>query len=254
MDARVSRRLFLAGAGAAVVLAGCSQTVKRSVSPTTTRPSPTQPSPPTTAQVSGPATYVANGSRTGTGVALTFHGSGDLGLTDQLLTTAKGLEAPITIFAVGNWLAANPSIGQRILADGNELANHTYTHPDLGSLGAEAVASEITRCADVLKQVEGNNGRWFRPSGLDKPTPLILQQAGLAGYAVSVGYDVDPLDYEDPGASAVISRIEAGVQRGSIVSLHTGHAGTVQAFEPVVAFIRSRGLRPVTVSQLLGPT
>jgi peptidoglycan/xylan/chitin deacetylase (PgdA/CDA1 family) len=75
----------------------------------------------------------------------------------------------------------------------------------------------------------------------------------MTGYAVSVGYDVDPLDYQDPGASKVIARVQAGLRPGSIVSLHTGHAGTVQAFEPIVAAVRARGLRPVTVSQLLGP-
>ena len=240
-----------------VTLAGCSQAVRRSTATTTSTasggPGTGAPaSPPTSAPTGGPATYVPNGPRTSTGVALTFHGSGDLGLTNALLDQAKALRAPITVFAVGTWLAADPAIGHRILGDGNELANHTYTHPDLGSLGASAVASEISRCADVLTQVEGNNGRWFRPSGLDRPTPLILQQAGAAGYATSVGYDVDPLDYEDPGASKVIARVQAGLQPGSIVSLHTGHTGTVQAFEPIVTAVRARGLRPVTVSQLLG--
>jgi len=258
MPPRVSRRLFLAGAGAAVTLAGCSQAVRRSTA-TTVSPgagvpgsgAPTTPAP--TSPTGRPATYVPSGSRTGTAVALTFHGSGDLGLTNALLDQAKALRAPITVFAVGNWLAADQAIGHRILADGNELANHTFTHPDLGSLGAGAVAGEISRCADVLTRVQGNNGRWFRPSGLDRPTPLILQQAELAGYATSVGYDVDPLDYQDPGASRVIARVQAGLQPGSIVSLHTGHAGTVQAFEPIVAAVRARGFRPVTVSQLLGP-
>jgi peptidoglycan/xylan/chitin deacetylase (PgdA/CDA1 family) len=241
-----------------VTLAGCSQAIRRSTA-TTARPGAGAPgtsaptTPPTSGPTGRPATYIPNGSRTSTAVALTFHGSGDLGLTNALLDQAKGLRAPITVFAVGNWLAANPAIGHRILGDGNELANHTYTHPDLGSLGAAAVGSEISRCADVLTQVQGNNGRWFRPSGLDRPTPLILQQAGVSGYATSVGYDVDPLDYEDPGASKVIARVQAGLQPGSIVSLHTGHAGTVQAFGPIVAAVRARGLRPVTVSQLLGP-
>ena len=234
------------------MLAGCSQAVRRSA-PASTTTTTGSPAPPTTSPPGRPATYIANGSRTGTAVALTFHGSGDLGLTNALLDQARSLRAPVTVFAVGNWLAADPSIGHRILADGNELANHTFTHPDLGSLGASAVASEISRCAAVLTQVEGTNGRWFRPSGLDRPTPLILQQAGLAGYAVSVAYDVDPLDYEDPGAAKVISRVDQGLQPGSIVSLHTGHAGTVQAFPAIVAAIRSRNLRPVTVSQLLGP-
>ncbi|HEY3703038.1 MAG TPA: polysaccharide deacetylase family protein [Acidimicrobiales bacterium] len=251
MPPRVSRRLFLAGAGAVITFAGCSQAVRRSA-PASTTSTTGAPAPPSTSPPGRPATYIANGSRTGTAVALTFHGSGDLGLTNALLDQAKSLRAPITVFGVGTWLAANPSIARRILADGNELANHTFTHPDLGSLGASAVASEISRCADVLTQVQGNNGRWFRPSGLDRPTALILQQAGLAGYGVSVGYDVDPLDYQDPGATKVIARVQQGLQPGSIVSLHTGHAGTVQAFQPIVAAIRARSLRPLTVSQLLG--
>jgi peptidoglycan/xylan/chitin deacetylase (PgdA/CDA1 family) len=237
-----------------VTLAGCSQAVRRSTATSTTVGGTAPPPPPPTSPAGRPASYVPNGSRTATGVALTFHGSGNLGLANALLDQAKSLRAPITVFAVGTWLAADPAIGHRILSDGNELANHTFTHPDLGGLGASAVASEITRCADVLSQVQGNNGRWFRPSGLDRPTSLILQQAGIAGYPVSVGYDVDPLDYQDPGAAKIIARVQAGLQPGSIVSLHTGHAGTVQAFEPVVAAIRARGLRPVTVTQLLGPT
>jgi peptidoglycan/xylan/chitin deacetylase (PgdA/CDA1 family) len=248
-----SRRSVLATAAAAV-LSACgvdapkqaARSRRRSPPPTTTPPTTT-----TTAAPTGPATYVANGSRTGTGVALTFHGSGDIGLTQQLLAAATQQSAPITVFGVGTWLEANPEIADQILAAGHTLGNHTYDHPDLGSLDAAAVAAEISRCATILDQLEGDNGRWFRPSGIVVPTPLILDQAGLAGYRVSVGYDVDPLDYEDPGASAIVDRVAQALRPGSIVSLHTGHAGTVQAFAGLVALIRSRNLSPVLIGDLI---
>ena len=148
-------------------------------------------------------------------------------------------------------MQANPSIARQILAGGHTLGNHTYTHPDLGSLNAAAVADEIQRCATVLDGIEGNNGRWFRPSGIVVPTALILDQAGLAGYPVSVGYDVDPLDYEDPGSSAIVARVTQALRPGSIVSLHTGHAGTVEAFPALVQLIRARNLTPVLIGDLL---
>jgi peptidoglycan/xylan/chitin deacetylase (PgdA/CDA1 family) len=254
MSTAWSRRAVLATAGAAV-LAGCGVARARRTAgpPRDNRPYPTAPSTTTTTTApAGPARYVANGSRSGSGVALTFHGSGDVGLTQSLLNAAHQMSAPITVFGVGTWMEANPGLAQQILSGGHTLGNHTYTHPDLGSLDAGAVAEEIQKCAAVLEHLEGDNGRWFRPSGIVVPTTLILDQAGLAGYPVSVGYDVDPLDYQDPGSSAIVARVTQGLRPGSIVSLHTGHTGTVEAFPALVQLIRGRNLEPVLIGDLVG--
>jgi peptidoglycan/xylan/chitin deacetylase (PgdA/CDA1 family) len=138
-----------------------------------------------------------------------------------------------------------------LLAAGHELANHTYTHPSMGSLGAAAVAREIARCRDVLARQAPGRSHWFRPSGMDVPNALVLAEAGTAGYGTVVGYDVDPHDYQDPGATAIADRVRAGLQPGSIVSLHFGHAGTVAAFPQLVDIANQRGLKAVTVSELL---
>ena len=196
--------------------------------------------------------FVQSGPATGDGVALTFHGSGDTRLFDQLLAAAARLRAPITVFAVGRWLDDNPTIARRVAEAGHELANHTYTHPVLTRLDAAAVIDEISRCRDSLERHAGTPGRWFRPSGTPAPTPTITDAARRAGYTTIVGYDVDPHDYQDPGAAMVASRVEAGLHAGAIVSLHTGHAGTVKAFDAIVAAIHQRGLHPVTVTDLLG--
>ena len=135
--------------------------------------------------------------------------------------------------------------------EGHELANHTFTHPALGSVDRARLRSEIVRCRDVLARQTGSGGRWFRPSGVERPTAPMLEEAGIAGYATIVGYDVDPLDYQDPGAAAVARRVEAGLHGGSIVSLHTGHAATVEAFPQIVAAVRARGLEPVLLSDLI---
>ena len=184
-------------------------------------------------------------------MAFTFHGSGDVGLLHDLLAAAGRLRVPLTVFAVGSWLDEHPDVTGAIAGGGHELANHTYTHPALGQAKAAVVADEIVRCRDALTRHAGSPGRWFRPSGVEVPSPLILAEAGRAGYRTVVGYDVDPLDYEDPPAASIVDRVAAKLHPGAIVSLHTGHANTVTAFEPMVAEARRRRLTPVRLGDLL---
>ena len=249
----MSRRVFLAGAASLAAVAACGRGRRAALAPsssTTTTATPAAP-PPSSDVSDGVARFVPNGPRNGTAVALTFHGSGDHGLALELLAAAAKARAPITVFAVGRWLDEQPDMARRILDGGHELANHTYTHPALGRVDRAGVASEIRRCRDVLARLTGTGGRWFRPSGIDRPTDVMLEETAAAGYAVSVGFDVDPHDYQDPGPPAVVSRVLATVQPGSIVSLHFGHAGTVTAFPAIVSAVRDRGLEPVLVKDLL---
>ena len=199
----------------------------------------------------GPAAFVSHGPSDSGRVAFTFHGSGDLGLLHDLLAVARRLAVPVTVFAVGSWLDQHPEVAGTILGGGHELANHTYTHPSLGQAPAPVVADEIVRCRDALARHAGSPGAWFRPSGVEVPSATILAEAGRAGYRTVVGYDVDPLDYEDPPAAAIVDRVAAKLHPGAVVSLHTGHANTVAAFEPMVAAARRRSLTPVRIGDLL---
>lgn len=184
-------------------------------------------------------------------MALTFHGNGDPALARKLLATATARDAHLTVFVVGSWLAANPSFASVVSEHGHEWANHTWTHPELARLSGGAVLDEIVRCRDALARITGAAGAWFRPSAMNHATPLVLEQAGKAGYAHSISFDVDPSDYRDPGAEAVRARTLAGVQKGSIVSLHLGHQGTVDALPGILDGLAQRGLRTLTVSELL---
>lgn len=199
-----------------------------------------------------PAVEIVHGPASATGVALTFHGAGEVALAIKLLTELEAVGARATVLAVGQWLDQEPAMAKRILDGGHELGNHTYRHLTMPPLTETVDESEITRCADVLHRLTGSAGRWFRPSGTVHATPAILEAAGRAGYVTSLSYDVDPADYADPGAAAVTSRVLAAVRAGSIVSLHLGHLGTVQAMPAILDGLRSRGLAAVTMSDLMG--
>ena len=206
---------------------------------------------------SSPARFVTRGPEDRDEVALTFHTNGDLKLAQRVLDICReGGGAVFTSFIIGNWLEANPTWAAKLTDAGCELANHTYTHPDFAGLSPTAMTSEVTRCRDVIARLHGDGGRFFRPSGTDDglatPSPAILQAAGAAGYGIVLGWDVEPFDYRDPGRAAVASRVLDGVRRGSIVSLHFGHQGTVDALAEILDGLRAKGLQPVTASTLLG--
>jgi peptidoglycan/xylan/chitin deacetylase (PgdA/CDA1 family) len=181
---------------------------------------------------------------------LTFHGAGDAGIARQLLAIFDAHHASVTVLAVGTWLASTPQMGHEIVDAGHELGNHTFTHPDLEALVPTAVRAEIERCRDLLMSIVGSGGAFFRPSQAQFSTPLVRELAGAAGYQTVLSYDVDSLDYTDPGPGRIRSAV-AAARAGSIVSMHFGHADTVAAMPLVLADLAARGLTPVTATQLL---
>lgn len=184
-------------------------------------------------------------------VALTFHGGDDPGTARAILAVCAERDARITVLAIGTWLAENPTMAAEILGGGHDLGNHTWSHPVLSELGEEEVREEIVRCRDLLVAQTGSPGAFFRTSSGQHASPLILREAGLAGYSTCLSYDVDPEDWTDPGADAVRAGV-AEAPAGSIVSLHFGHPGTVDALPGILDDLTGRGLQPVAASMLLG--
>jgi peptidoglycan/xylan/chitin deacetylase (PgdA/CDA1 family) len=272
---RITRRGFILGGSALagiVVVNGCSSS-KNSGSAVTTLPlvpvgtSTTLLLPPaatsngavvttsvgaTSAPAAGAAVYVNHGDAALNKVALTFHLGGDAALVTKLLDLMKSKSFTATFFAIGSWLQANPTLGHRAVAEGHELANHTLNHKNMGDLTRSQVYDEIAGGGQALVPFIGSIGKWFRPSGTDVPSQLILDEAGRAGYAVSVGYDVDSRDFKEPGSKAVITKVNTEAHAGSIVSMHFGHTDTIKALPAILDHLAALGLTQATVSNLLG--
>lgn len=232
---------------------GTTTTPTLSVPPTSTPPPST--TDPTATATTGPAAFVSTGPTDRNQVALTFHTNGDLTLIQQALDLLDARRVPMTAFVVGSWLRQNPDWAKRLVAGGHELANHTQTHPGFSKLPPAQMNREIVECRDVLRATSGSGGAFFRPSGTadgtTSPSPVVLAAAGDAGYRTVLGFDVDPLDYQDPGAAAIAARTIKAVHPGAIVSLHLGRPGTIPALPAILDDLRQRGLKPVTASDLL---
>ncbi len=215
---------------------------------TTAKPSTVTPGP----GPGDPASFINHGARDSGNAALTFHAAGNPAMATALLDLLKQSGTPVTVFAVGNWISENPQLAKRILADGHELSNHTWSHGAMRTMSPADLTAEISKAADALTKLTGSNGRWFRPSQIEVPTAAILAAAGKVGYGVSVGYDLDSMDFQDPGAAAVKKNVIGAIQSGSIVSLHFDHQNTIDALPAIIDHMKSKNLKPVTVSQLIG--
>jgi peptidoglycan/xylan/chitin deacetylase (PgdA/CDA1 family) len=254
------RRHLLRGA-AAVLAAGTATACGTPATPGHPTTAPATPSPTGAtgagaAVTSAPAAplpaEITQGPVDRPAIALTFHGQGDPALATQLLTALERGGGRGTVLAVGGWLAASPAMAKRILSGGHELGNHTQNHLDIAGMTPGQAYTEIDTCAQLLRQLTGSIGRWFRPSQTRYSTPTIRAQATRVGYRTCLSYSIDPLDYTDPGATRVVTDTLRAVQNGSIVSLHLGHPGTVSALPGILDGLRQRGLRAVTMSELVG--
>jgi peptidoglycan/xylan/chitin deacetylase (PgdA/CDA1 family)/membrane-associated phospholipid phosphatase len=194
---------------------------------------------------------VEHGPRDRPLVALTFHGAGPVKLAESVLATAERAGAHVTVLAVGTWLDLYPQMARRVLSGGHDLGNHTQRHLDISSMNEAAAHAEIAQCAARLKSLTGSVGSWFRPSASRHATPLVRGLAARAGYRTCLSYDLDSLDYTDPGPAAVAGNVLRDVRGGSIVSLHLGHPGTLAALPRILDGLSHRGLRAVTVTELL---
>jgi peptidoglycan/xylan/chitin deacetylase (PgdA/CDA1 family) len=265
LEVSIERREFLLLAGAAAAgagLAGCTSASRAGEPSVGHAPGSSAAVPSPTASPRGSASsqpakqlgpQVVHGPRDRSQVALTFHGQGPVSMAEALLAEAERAGAQVSVLAVGTWLEQYPQIAQRILGGGHDLGNHTMHHLDIAAMDATDAYAEIVGCARRLRALTGSAGRWFRPSQTQFSTPLIEREARKAGYRTCVSYDVDSLDYTDPGPDAIVSTVLGKTRPGSIVSLHLGHSGTVTALPAILRGLARRRLRPVTLTGLLSP-
>jgi peptidoglycan/xylan/chitin deacetylase (PgdA/CDA1 family) len=250
------RRTALTAAVASLgfAAAGCDARSDPSTA-STSRPAgrtPTSAPQPSATATRGPLpAEVVNGPRDRPNVGLTFHGQGDPTLVRQLLTEIENGGAKVTVLAVGSWLAAEPAMAARILDGGHELGNHTQNHRAIATMTAAQAFAEVNLCAQTIKKLTGSIGTWFRPSQTVHTTPTIQAQATKVGYPTCLSYDLDSLDFTDPGPDAVVHNTLSAVENGSIVSLHFGHKGTVAAMPALLDGLRQKGLHAVTMTELM---
>jgi peptidoglycan-N-acetylglucosamine deacetylase len=181
-------------------------------------------------------------------VALTFD-DGPGPYTQQLIDLLRADGARATFFVVANRLRYWPALAREETEVG-VVGNHTWSHPRLTSLPRWLVLLELARAQWETARYTGRIPRLFRaPYELHSAlTDRVVRQLGL----LEIFWDVDSRD-DVPHArvKTVVRTVLAGLRPGAIVILHDIHPWTVQAMPSILRAIRLRGLRAVSVPELL---
>lgn len=201
-------------------------------------------------------------------LALTFDDGPDPQWTPQILDILKAKQVKATFFVIGENAEAYPELVQREVAEGHDVGNHTFTHPNLDDTPAPAVVLELNATQRLFQALTGRSLRLFRPPYLGDAEPsdeADLQPVELAqsvGY-ITVGMHVDPQDWELPGVPAIVHRVLATVHatnpdiRGNILLFHDAggdRSQTVAALPLVIDALKAQGYKFVSVAELAGLT
>ena len=183
-------------------------------------------------------------------IAITFDDGPHKTNTPQLLDILKQRGIRATFFVVGQNAAEYPDILKRIVAEGHELANHSYTHPVLASMSQSAVHEQLDKTHQAVLKATGVSMKLLRPpyGALSEPQRRTVNNE--FGYKVIL-WSVDPLDWKVRDAARVQNEILSHTQAGSIVLAHDIHKSTVDAMPETLDKLTEKGFKFVTVSELL---
>lgn len=255
-----------------ILVAGCGATATDRASPqrspTSSPAASAAAAEPTTATTlvpaAGPSRVVERGDRGSSGVALTFTVGYRLDPAVEILEFLQERGVAATIFMSGAVFDQDGTraMAERVLQliaerpDLFELGQHGYSATELAELPVPEMIAEVRNAESTLARYGAPDLRpYFSPPG-GAWSPQLLDTLGSLGYSTTVLWDVDPLDWKPPAAGGpsadeVAARVLDRVAGGSIVLLHLGGWNTLAALPAIIDGLTSRGLRPVTVAELL---
>ena len=177
-------------------------------------------------------------------IALTFDdGPGEY--TEELINCLVENNAKATFFMLGQNVEAYPEIAKELSDAGMELGNHSYSHPDLVTIGADAAAQQVNNTDAALKSATGFEATVMRPPGgsfndsvkaaIDHP--LII-------------WSIDTRDWATKSEDQTYQVVMDNAQDGSVVLMHDIHEWSVKAAIRMIPDLIAKGFKLVTVSEL----
>jgi cellulose synthase/poly-beta-1,6-N-acetylglucosamine synthase-like glycosyltransferase/peptidoglycan/xylan/chitin deacetylase (PgdA/CDA1 family)/spore germination protein YaaH len=206
-------------------------------------------------------------------VALSFDDGPDPKWTPKILDILRNKGVKGTFMMIGAEAQENVGLMKRVVREGHEIGNHTYTHPDISEISTRQLDIEIKLTERLFASKLGIQPLYFRPPyDIDEEPDTDDQSAPVEriqhdGYTI-IGSKMDTNDWnENPSKTpaeitqSILEQLETMKVkpqfRGSIILLHDGggdRAATVAALPMLIDALRAHGYTIVPVSALMGKT
>ena len=186
-------------------------------------------------------------------IALTFDDGPHPRLTPEILAVLKKYDVPATFFLVGENVKNYPEAVEKILADGHELGNHTYTHGRVSEYGFFEMKREFEACESAIYEVAEYKTKLLRPPEgyLDGKIKAISKQLD---YNIIL-WNIDTKDWAHTSPEIICKNVVDNISGGSIILMHdyiSYNSPTPKALELFIPVLLAKGYQFVVVSDLIG--
>jgi cellulose synthase/poly-beta-1,6-N-acetylglucosamine synthase-like glycosyltransferase/peptidoglycan/xylan/chitin deacetylase (PgdA/CDA1 family)/spore germination protein YaaH len=211
-----------------------------------------------------PVTYEVQryGQPKGKKVVLTFDDGPDPTFTPKILNILNKYHIKADFFVIGQNAENNPSIIKRMYKDGNEIGNHTFTHPNIATVSPFQTKLQLNATQRLIEELTGRSTTLFRAPYEADAEPYLTSEllpiirAQKMNYTM-VGEKVDPEDWARPPVKEIVNRVLTPIYNGDghIILLHDAggdRTNTIKALPIIIDNLQKHGYKFVTVSDLLG--
>lgn len=181
-------------------------------------------------------------------IALTFDDGPNPNTTPRALDILKKHNIKATFYILGSSIAGNEALLKRIVAEGHELGNHTWTHPDLVYESDEVIAKEFQDTQNKIFEVTGVYPATFRPP-YGSYNKRVYEQIKLP----IVLWNVDSNDWSLRNSQKITERVINNTYTGAIILMHDIHETTVNSLDNVISGLKNKNFGFVTLSELYRP-
>ncbi|MGE6733389.1 glycosyltransferase, partial [Streptomyces sp. NPDC059900] len=192
-------------------------------------------------------------------IALTFDDGPDPEWTPQVLKVLEDNDVDGTFFMVGSMVTRYPDVVQSLVAQGNEVGVHTFTHVDLSYQSAARVERELKQTQLALAGAAGITTTLFRapysskPDAIDNYSWSVYKKLGSMGYT-SVFIDTDSEDWQKPGVENIIKWATPKDGKGASVLFHDSGGDRSQTLEALGTYIKKMKAKGYTFTTVSGAT
>ena len=203
--------------------------------------------------VSAPIAVLSRLPGEGDRIALTVDDGASIPVVAAFAQFARDSGTQLTFFVNGanaSWSVNAPALRRLVDSGQVQMANHTWSHPNLGRMGLSAVADQIRRNADFLRNTYGRDGTpYFRP-------PFGVHNGDIDRIAADQGYTSITMWSGDVGDSApeneasLIAHATNSFQPGQIVLMHANLPAVTRCYGQLLELIHGRNLQTVTLQEV----
>lgn len=168
---------------------------------------------------------------------------------DSILKTLKQNDVKITFFMVGDWIEKNPDAVKKIYEEGHEIASHSDTHPHVNNLSYEKNIEEIEKSNEKIEKITGKKTNIYRAPYGEYNNTVIKAATDKNYYCIQ--WSLDTLDYTGLTGNEMWNRLKDKIKPGDIILSHNGTEHTADSLDSLIKNIKQKGLKIVTVSDLI---